>query len=124
MAYNFLGRRGPVVGTPDQTGLNPGNWTIVFTPAIMYFTVPEAYIYKLNVSGALGSSFSLYIENQQHDVNIYGAQNSWYDDSDSLVIRPSENLYLFYSDPVTDLTPPTAYLFLRYDLDKWGVNYG
>lgn len=124
MAYNFLGRRGPVVGTPDQTGLNPGNWTIVFTPAIMFFTVPEAYIYKLNVSGALGSSFSLYIENQQHDVNIYGAQNSWYDDSDSLVIRPSENLYLFYSDPVTDLTPPTAYLFLRYDLDKWGVNYG
>lgn len=124
MAYNFLGRRGPVVGTPDQTGLNPGNWTIVFTPAIMSFTVPEAYIYKLNVSGALGSSFSLYIENQQHDVNIYGAQNSWYDDSDSLVIRPSENLYLFYSDPVTDLTPPTAYLFLRYDLDKWGVNYG
>jgi len=123
-SYSFIGNRGPVTGTPDQTGLNPGNWTVVFTPALLFFTVPEAYIYKMNVSGALGSSFNVYIENQQHDVNVFGTQNSWYDDSDSLVIRPSENFYLMYNDPITDLTPPVAYLFLRYDLTKWGPNYG
>jgi hypothetical protein len=123
-SYGFLGRRGPVTGIADQTGLNPGNWTIAFTPAILAFTVPEVLIYKINTMGALGSSFSVYIETQQHDVNVFGTQNSWYDDADTLVIRPGENFYLCYSNPATDNTPPVATIFMRYDVDKWGMNYG
>ena len=123
MSYGYLGKRGPVTGLADTTGNNTGNWTIAFTPAILTFTVPEALIYKIQVEGALGSTFNVYIENVQHDVNVFGNQNSWYDDSDSLLIRPSETFYLYYSDPMTDGAPPVATIFLRYDFSKWGKAY-
>lgn len=123
--YKYLGYRGPIKGKADTTGANQGNWTIAVTPDLLNFTVPEAFIYKLNVQGALGSSFTVRVETQQHDVNVFGNQNSWYDDGDdSLVIRPTETLYLLYSNPATDNTPPTVWVFLRYDLSKWGNNYG
>lgn len=124
-SYKYLGMRGPITGTADNTGFNTGNWTIVFSPAILNFTVPECFIYKFNVKGTLGSSFDVRIETQLHDARVFGNQNSWFDDADdSLVVRPTENFYLMYNDPVTDGTPPVATLFLRYDLAKWGNNYG
>lgn len=124
-SYGYLGSRGPITGTPDATGLNTGNWTVAVTPAILNFTVPEAFIYKMNMEGALGSSFNVMVENKQHDVNVFGSQNSWFDNADdSLVLRPTENLYLLYSDPITDGTPPVVWVFLRYDVAKWGMNYG
>lgn len=124
-SYTYLGVRGPVTGVADTTGFNTGNWTIAFTPAILNFTVPEAFVYKMNVKGALGTSFNLMIDNQLHDVNLYGNQNSWYDDGDdSILLRPSQTFYVLYSDPTTDNTPPIAWLYLRYDLQKWGSNYG
>lgn len=123
-SYGYLGQRGPITGALDTTGLNPGNWTIVFTPVILNFTVPELFVYKLNTKGALGSSFSILIDNVFHDVNLYGQQNSWYDNGDdSLLLRQSVTMSLLYNDPVTDLTPPVAWLFMRYDLNKWGPNY-
>jgi len=124
-SYKNLGARGPITGALDTTGFNPGNWTIAFTPVILNFTVPEIFVYKFNVSGALGASFDVRVETQMHDQNIFGNQNSWYDNGDdSLVLRPTETLYLMYSDPVTDKTPPVAWAYLRYDLAKWGPNYG
>jgi hypothetical protein len=124
MPYQYLGKRGPVTGAADATGLNSGNWTIAFTPAILAFPGPELLVYKMNVIGAPGSSFDVYIENVQHDANIFGAQNSWFDDSDSLLIRPGENLYLLYSDVATDGLAPVATIFLRYDMAKWGKQFG
>lgn len=123
MTYKYLGARGPFTGTPDQTGLNPGNWTIVFAPAMLNFTVPEALVYKATVSGALGSSFNVYIEAKQFDSNIFGNQNSWEDQNDTLIIRPTETMYFMYSNPDTDGQPPVATIFLRYDMDKFGL-YG
>lgn len=126
-SYRYLGNRGPITGTLDTTGFNPGNWTVVVTPAILNFTVPEVFIYKMNVKGALGSSFDVRIETQLHDAAVFGNQNSWFDDGDdSLLIRPTETFYLLFNDPVADATPPVAWVFLRYDLSKWGAseNYG
>lgn len=120
MSYAYIGKRGPITGKLDTTGFNSGNWTIAYTPDILNFTVPEVLIYKMNMMGALGSSFSVWIENVTHDVNVFGNQNSWFDDTDSLVIHPTETLYLMYNDPITDNVPPVATIFLRYDLDKWG----
>jgi hypothetical protein len=113
--YQNLGRKGPIVGAVDTSGLNPGNWTIAFSPAILNFTVPEVIVYKLQVSGALGSSFDIYIDLDQWDVNIFGTQNSWHDENDNLLVRVGQTLYLMYSDPTSDGTPPTATCFLRYD---------
>lgn len=124
-SYKYLGMRGPITGKLDTTGFNTGRWTIQFDPVILNFTVPECFIYKLNVTGAPGSSFDIRVESQQHDANIFGFQNSWFDGGDdSLVLQPSQTLYLMYSDMVTDNNPPIAWVFLRYDLNKWGNNYG
>lgn len=123
-SYGYLGQRGPITGALDTTGLNTGNWTVTFTPVILNYTVPEAFVYKLNTIGARGSSFNILIDNVVHDTNIYGQQNSWFDDADdSLLLRRSVTLSLLYNDPVSDNTPPVAWLFLRYDLNKWGPDY-
>lgn len=123
-SYGYLGQRGPITGLADTTGLNAGNWTITFNPVILNFTVPECFVYKLNVLGARGSSFSILIDNVIHDTMLFGQQNSWFDDADdSLLLRPSVTMSLLYNDPVSDNLPPTAWLFLRYDLNKWGPNY-
>lgn len=124
-SYGYLGKRGPYTGVPDTTGLNPGNWTIAFSPAILNVNVPEFMIYKIQCAGALGSTLDINVENVLWDVNIFGTQNSWHDDAgDSLIIRNGENVYLLYSDAITDNTPPTATIFLRYDISKWGDVYG
>jgi len=115
--------RGPQTGVLDTTGRNSGNWTITFDAVLLNFNVPEVFIYKMNMQGALGSSFDVAVENQTHDTTIFGNQNSWFDESDSLVLRPGENFYLFFSDPVADMTPPVATVFLRYDITKWGTIY-
>lgn len=121
MSYKTLGPRGPITGVADPTGNNPGNWTIVFNPVILNFNIPEVFIYKVTVAGALGSSFDLYIENQKHASNIFGNQNDYNDDSDTLVIRPGETLYLYYSNSASDSVPPIATVFLRYDLNLYGA---
>jgi hypothetical protein len=122
-SYQYLGKRGPVIGAADISGLNPGNWTIVFSPLILNTQVPELLIYKIQIQGALGSSFNVFVETAQHDVNVFGTQNTWFDDSDQIVIRPGENLYFAYNNPATDGAPPMATIFLRYDFTKWGWDY-
>lgn len=122
-SYQYLGKRGPLTGLPDKSGLNPGNWTIAFTPDLLVTQVPELLIYKIQIAGALGSSFNVYVENVQHDVNVFGTQNTWFDDSDQLLVRPGETLYFTYNNPVADNHPPMATIFLRYDFTKWGWDY-
>lgn len=120
-SYGYLGKRGPYTGVLDTSGFNPGNWTIAFSPAILNVQIPEYFIYKIQCSGALGSTFNIFVENVEWDVNIFGTQNSWHDDAgDGLVVRSGENVYLCYSDAVGDNTPPVATIFLRYDLGKFG----
>jgi hypothetical protein len=124
LSYRYLGKRGPITGAADTSGLNSGNWTIAFTPAILNTQVPELLVHKIQIAGALGSSFNVFIENVQHDVGIFGNVNSWFDDSDQLVIRPGETLYFCYDNPSTDGSPPVATIFLRYDFEKFGSHYG
>jgi hypothetical protein len=123
-SYQYLGPRGPVSGLLDNTGFNTGNWTVTFNPVTLSFTVPEAFVYKIQVTGAVGSSFNVYVENKQWDSNIFGNQNSWDDDGgDTLIIRVGESLYFYFSDQPSDLTPPIITVFLRYDINKFGANY-
>lgn len=120
MSYKYMGPRGPETGVADPTGNNTGNWTIIFNPVLLNFTIPQVYIYKITVNGALGSSFDLYIENQRHASNIFGNQNDFNDTSDSIIIRPGETLYFYFNNPSTDGSPPIATVFLRYDYSLYG----
>lgn len=114
--YVTLGSRGPMTGKPDTTGLNPGNWTIQFSPNDIDVNVAYFEVYKMIVKGAANTTFQVYVDNHQWDTGIYGAQNSW-DPVQPLVMRPGENLYFMYSDPVSDNTPPVCTIWLRYDTD-------
>jgi hypothetical protein len=103
--------------TADQTGNNPGNWTVQYNPNDLNVPgVPYFEVCHIVVNGAPGSSFTLWIENYQWDAQQNGFQNSW-DPSVPLPLRPGQRLFFYYSDPVTDGLPPSVTIWLRYDAD-------
>jgi len=114
MAYQLLGVRGPVTGTPDTSGHNPGNWTAVFSPDILNVNTPQFEVYKMVVKGAAGTTFNVFVDLFLWDVGIYGTLNSW-DPMQPLIMRPGQYLYFCYSDPTSDNSPPVVTVWLRYD---------
>jgi hypothetical protein len=100
----------------DNTGNNPGNWTVTYAPKDINVNAPYFEVCHIVVNGAAGSMFSIYIDNFQWDTNQNGFANSW-DPSVPLPLRPGQSLYFYYSDPVSDNTPPSVTIWLRYDID-------
>jgi hypothetical protein len=115
-----LGARGPVKGATDNSGHNPGNWTIAFTPAQLNVNVPQFEVYKMIVAGATNTTFNVFVDFYQWDTGVYGQQNAW-DPQQPLILQPGQTLYFCYSDPVTDNAPPTATIWLRYDATLYGL---
>jgi hypothetical protein len=113
MTLVTLGSRS-AIGAKDTTSKNPGNWTIAFTPDIININVPQFDVYKMIVKGAANTTFNVYVDNFLWDVGIYGTLNSW-DPQQPLILRPGESLFFAYSDPITDNTPPSATIWMRYD---------
>lgn len=111
-----LGARGSVVGSEDETGFNPGNWTVVFGPDVMNCNMPYFEVCHIVVNGAAGATFDVFIDLAQWDTNQNGFKNSW-DPAVPMPLRPGQYLYFYYSDPVSDLTPPEITIWLRYDQD-------
>ena len=111
-----LGARGPVTGVADQTGNNKGNWTVVFDPATLNCNVPYNEVCHIVISGAAGSSFTIFIDLAQWDFVQNGFINSW-DPAVPLPLKPGQFLYFYWSDPITDNNPPQVELWLRYDQD-------
>ena len=119
--YVPLGPRVATVGQgqvmTDQTGNNPGNWTVQFdADDINASGVPYFEVCHIVVNGAPGSSFTVWIENNQWDANQNGFANSW-DPAVPLPLRPGQRLFFYYSDPATDGFPPNITIWLRYDAD-------
>jgi hypothetical protein len=114
---------GPRVGSQsqgqvqaDQTGNNPGNWTVTFGPDDLNCNLPYFEVAHIVLQGAAGSSFTVWIDNFQWDANQNGFSNSW-DPSVPLPLRPGQTLYFYWSDLATDGTPPMVTIWLRYDQD-------
>ena len=116
MSYITLGSRGPQKGALDNTGINPGNWTIAFTPDIIDVNVSQFEVYKMIVNSAnpVLVTFDIAVDLAKWDTGVYGNRNSW-DPSEPLIMRPTQTLYFFYSDLATDGFPPVATIWLRYD---------
>lgn len=114
MTLITLGTRGPLTGIPDQTGLNSGNWTVQFTPAIIDVNIAQFEVYKMIVSGAVNTTFNVFVDGKLWDVGIYGTLNSW-DPMQPLQMHPGQELDFAYSDPSSDGTPPVVTIWLRYD---------
>lgn len=120
-----LGARGPVVGAADMTSYNPGNWTIAFDPAALAVSTQIRYfeVYKMIVHGAAGTVFDVRVDRNLWDTAVFGFQNSW-DPTQPLRMQQGQSLYFLYSDPVSDGTPPTATVWLRYNTDDLLVGRG
>lgn len=116
MSYVTLGSRGPQVGQADNTGFNPGNWTVSFTPAIINVQLSQFEIYKIVVLCSKPSrvTFNVYVDAFQWDTGVYGNQNSW-DPTQPLIMRAGQTLNFLYSNPSSDGFPPTAWIWMRYD---------
>ncbi len=120
MPYTTLGARGPLTGKADTSGHNPGNWTIAYTPDVLNVNVPQFEIYKMIVSGANNTTFSVYVDTWLWDVGVYGTLNAW-DPQQTLIMRPGQTLYFCYSDPISDNSPPVSTVWLRYDVGLNGL---
>lgn len=107
---------GQVEADPNNP-LGAGNWTITFDPnSLGVAGVPYYEVCHIVVNGAAGSLFQIFIDNNQWDTNQNGFANSW-DPAVPLPLRPGNYLYFYYSDPASDGTPPSATIWLRYDVD-------
>lgn len=116
MAYRTLGAR-TVKATADTTGINKGNWTAQFTPAVFNVTVTDFEIYKLILKGAAQTaSFDLYIDGNQWDTNVYAAQNSWEPAGGLLLMRSGQTMNFYYNSASTDGHQPIVTAWLRYDV--------
>lgn len=104
------------MGVEDTTGNNPGNWTVTFDTAVFNTNVPYFEIFHITLMGAAGSTFTVYKNLNWWDANNFGQLNGW-DPNQALLVSPGDTIYFYYSDPVTDNTPPTVTIWLRYDPD-------
>jgi hypothetical protein len=100
----------------DNTGNNTGNWTVQYTPQDINCNIPYFEVCHITVNGAPGSTFTIFIDTFQWDTNQNGSNNSW-DPAVPMPLRPGQWLYFYYSDPVSDDTPPQVTIWLRYDQD-------
>lgn len=114
MTYVGLGAR-TVTGVADQTGRNPGNWTVTFDPNAINVNVSHFELYKLVVTGAAASAtFTVYVNVNLWDTAVYATNNSW-DPQQPLLLNPGDTVYFFYSSPSNDGHQPTIAAWFRYD---------
>jgi hypothetical protein len=111
-----LGSRGAQQGIPDNTQRNPGNWTVIFDPVVLNCNIPFYEVSHITITGAPGSSFSIYVDLSKWEDVQNGTQNSW-DPIVPIPLHPGQYLYFFWSDVDTDGNPPMVTIWLRYDAD-------
>lgn len=115
MSYIGLGTRGPVVGVPDTTGLNVGNWTVTLNEAVFNTSMPFFECYRITLTGAPNSHFTMNIDQKQWEVSQPGSNNSW-EGLEPMLLIPGNIVYFLFDDPVSDGKPPSVTVWLRYDL--------
>ena len=113
--YIELGPR-TAVGEVDTTGNNNGKWTVTFGPAELNTNMPFFEVYKVVIHGAAGSSMDWFVEQNQWETTVAGDINAW-DPQQPLMVRAGQTMFMYWSDPVTDNTPPSVTIWLRYDQD-------
>lgn len=111
MAYAGLGPRRVQGVSKDNI-----NWTVTFDPSV--FSVADAIpffeVYKIVVSGAAGSTFTVFIESYQWDTSEFGQDNAW-DPNEPPLLQPGQTLYFYYTYVSANATPPVVTVWLRYD---------
>lgn len=114
MAYVGLGSR-LVTAALDQTGLNPGNYTTAFTPAVLNIHVPYYELYKMIVQTVpLGFSATCVIDTKQFSFTLPLSGSEW-DPSQPMLMIPSNELDLLWNIPVPNALIPVCTAWFRFD---------
>ena len=114
MTYVGLGAR-QATGVADQTGQNPGNWTVTFDPQTINVGINNFELYKLVVKGAANTAtFDVFVNTNQWDTAVYAVHNSW-DPQQPLLLNSGDVVYFFYSTPSSDGNTPKITAWFRYD---------
>lgn len=112
MSYIGLGSRGPVAAAADATGLNPGNLTTSFTPAVINCNVSFFEIYHMVISGVpIGASATVLLNNKPWGFT-YPNQGSEWDPTQPMELNPTDELDFLWS---TNSGSPLVTIWLRYD---------
>jgi hypothetical protein len=115
--YRDLGTTGELKATPDQTGRNQGNWTIVADPQVLNCKVGLAEVSQITIDGPIGAALALWRNQQCFNRVVQGWANN-YDPQNPLFIRPGDSLFFFWNAKAGVWLPaPTCSIWLRYDLD-------
>jgi hypothetical protein len=88
----------------------------VFDPSELNTNMPYVEIYKVIIHGRAGSSMNWYLEQNIWETTLQAADNAW-DPQQPLTVRAGQTVFMYWSNPVTDNTPPTVTMWLRYDQD-------
>lgn len=115
-SYRDLGPTQMLTATPDQTGNNPGNWTLTATQRELGNLVAQAEVYQISIDGPVGSSFTLYRNTRRWNFVQQGWANT-YDPLQPLFVRPGDTLFFYWKAQTSQTPVPTAVLYLRYDTE-------
>ena len=114
MTYVSLGSR-MVTAAPDQTGLNPGNWTNAFTQNVTGIFVSQVEVYHMVVTqvpaGAMGN---IYIGARQYGFTFPNSGTEW-DPAQPMLLGIGEELDVFWNIPASGQPVPTVTAWFRYD---------
>lgn len=114
MSYIGLGSRGPNTGASDSTGLNTGNFTNAFTPAILATNVPYFEIYHMIVTNVpVGANAQIVVNNKPWGFT-YPLFGSEWDPSQPLLMNPTDEIDFLWN-VLASGTPPLVTVWLRYD---------
>lgn len=111
MSYISLGSR-PVTGSLDTTGLNPGNLTCSFGPAIINVNVPYAEIYHMVVNDIPGGAQATIYLNYRFYGFCYPNVGSEWNPSQPIYLNPSDELDFCWNIATGS---PMVTIYLRYD---------
>jgi hypothetical protein len=114
MPYVGLGSR-RVVAALDQTGLNTGNLTSAFTPAVININVPYYEVYKMIVENVpIGFSATCVIDTKHFSFTLPNQGSEW-DPAQPMLMIPSNELDLLWNIPVANPTVPIVTAWFRFD---------
>jgi hypothetical protein len=114
VSYVGLGSR-VVTATADTTGLNAGNYTCSFTPAVINVNVPYAEIYHMVVTGAIATpQATIYLNNKFYGFCYPNVGSEW-NPAQPILLNPSDELDFCWNQVAGTANPPVVTVYLRYD---------
>jgi hypothetical protein len=113
MTYISLGPR-RTVAAADMTGLNPGNWTNAFSPAVLGFFVNQYECYHIVCTQVPADAMGqLFLGAYQWGFTFPVTGTEW-DPAQPMLLNPGVELDVFWNFPASG-TPPLVTAWFRYD---------